>query len=77
MPPPTQFSGVFLGDYTGLTAVDDAHPIWMDTRSPDLFLCPGTGVVGTPPKACTSTDVSGVTSNDQDIFTKAVDVPSR
>ncbi|MDQ6907418.1 MAG: exo-alpha-sialidase, partial [Chloroflexota bacterium] len=77
MPPPTQFGGVFLGDYTGLTAVDDAHPIWMDTRSPDLFLCPGTGVVGTPPKACTSTDVSGVTSNDQDIFTKAVDVPSR
>jgi len=77
MPPPTQFSGVFLGDYTGLTAVDDAHPIWMDTRSPDLFLCPGTGVVGTPPRVCTSTDVSGVTANDQDIFTRGVDVPSR
>ncbi|MBX6341418.1 MAG: exo-alpha-sialidase, partial [Thermomicrobiaceae bacterium] len=41
MPPPTQFDGLFYGDYTGLAAFDgDAYPIWMDTRSPDLFLCP-------------------------------------
>jgi hypothetical protein len=44
MPPPTQFSGLFFGDYAGLAAGDDLHPIWMDTRDAQLFLCPGTGV---------------------------------
>jgi len=77
MPPPTQFGGVFLGDYTGLTAVEEAHPIWMDTRNADLFLCPGTGVVGTPPRACSSTDVDGVTANQQDVFTVALAVPEQ
>ena len=56
MPPPTQFSGTFFGDYTGLDAFDDAHPIWADTRSPDLFLCPGTGTPGHPPDVCTGTE---------------------
>lgn len=53
MPPPIQFNGTFFGDYTGLTAVDDVHPIWMNTRDPDLFVCPGTGAPGVPPTVCT------------------------
>ncbi len=73
MPPPTQFAGVFLGDYTGLTAVDDAHPLWMDTRSPDLFVCPGSGA----PQVCTGTATNARVANDQDIYTRAVEVPSR
>jgi hypothetical protein len=32
LPPPTQFSGTFWGDYTGLTAPDKAYPLWSDTR---------------------------------------------
>ena len=81
MPLPTQFpnglgNSVFFGDYTGLTAVGQtAHPLWMDTRSPDLFLCPGTGVPGVPPAICTATEPNGLVANDQDIFTAAVTVP--
>jgi hypothetical protein len=59
MPPPTQFSGTFFGDYTGLDAQDDAQPVWMDTRDVDLFLCPGTGVPGIPPDVCTGTESAG------------------
>ncbi len=73
MPPPTQFSGVFFGDYTGLTAVDDAHPIWMDTRNPDLFVCPGSS----PPAVCTGSASNASMANDQDIFTLSVEVPGR
>ena len=82
MPVPTQFpdaqgNSVFFGDYTGLSAVDDAHPVWMDTRSPDLALCPGTGVTGVPPKVCTFTSVpNGPVANDQDIFTSSENVPA-
>ncbi len=51
MPAPTQFEGPaggqFYGDYIGLAAIDKAHPIWSDTRSPDLFVCPGTATPGT------------------------------
>jgi hypothetical protein len=78
---PTQFpdaqgNSVFFGDYTGLSVAGNlAHPLWMDTRSPDLFLCPGTGVPGVPPKLCTSKRIDGITLNDQDIFTQAVTVP--
>ncbi len=50
MPPPTQFGGQFYGDYTGLAASQKAFPIWMDTRDPELFLCPGTGKPGVPPR---------------------------
>ncbi len=28
MPPPTQFQGLFLGDYSGLAAIDYAYPAW-------------------------------------------------
>ena len=78
MPLPTQFpdslgNSVFFGDYTGLAAVNQiAHPLWMDTRSPDLFLCPGTGVPGVPPAVCTASEPNGLTANDQDIFTRGV-----
>jgi hypothetical protein len=79
MPPPTQFSGQFYGDYTGLAAATDAHPLWMDTRDADLFLCPGTGTTGHPPALCTGTESaglqSGLAANDEDIFTAALGIP--
>ena len=77
MPPPTQFNGDFLGDYSGLTAVDNAYPLWSDTRSPDLFLCPNTGAPGVPPAVCGGTSSSGLTLNDEDIYTAALSVPSK
>ena len=77
MPPPTQFEGTFYGDYTGLSAAYYAHPIWMDTRSPDLFLCPGTGITGVAPGLCTASGANATIANDQDIFTAAVAVPTR
>jgi hypothetical protein len=67
-PPPTQFGGVFWGDYTGLAALDRAYPLWSDTRSRDLFLCPGTAKPGIPPRLCGLQDSQGP-ANDQDIFT--------
>ena len=70
-PPPTQFSGLFWGDYTGLAALERAYPIWSDTRPRDLFLCPGTGTAGHPPALCGLQDRNG-TANDQDIFTAGV-----
>ena len=70
MPPPTEFSGTFIGDYTGLAAWDDAFPIWADTRQADLFLCPGGG----PPTTCAATEPNGLDANDQEIFTDSVDV---
>lgn len=81
MPTPTQFTntqgnGTFFGDYTGLSVIGNvAHPLWMDTRSPDLFLCPGTGAPGVPPALCTATEPNGHMANDQDIFSQAVTVP--
>lgn len=81
MPSPTQFpnglgNSVFFGDYTGLTVVGQtAHPLWMDTRGPDLFLCPGTGAPGVPPALCTATEPNGRMANDQDVFTQGVTVP--
>jgi hypothetical protein len=81
MAPPTQFSGTFFGDYTGLDADAKAHPIWMDTRDPDLFLCPGTATLGVPPSVCGGTEAGGpqvgMTANDEDIFTAGVDIPTR
>jgi hypothetical protein len=80
MPPPTQFPGTqggqFFGDYTGLAAVDQAHPIWMDTRPRDVFVCPGTGAPGKPPALCGATEKNGLPANDQDIYTDTVKVPS-
>jgi hypothetical protein len=78
MPPPTQFpnsrgNGTFLGDYSGLTAVNNAMPLWSDTRSPDLFLCPATS----PPAVCGATAANGLPANDQDIFLDNVAIPSK
>ncbi len=81
MPLPTQFpdaqgNSVFYGDYTGLSVVDNtAHPLWMDTRDEDLFLCPGTGVPGVPPATCTGVEANGLQANDQNAYTNAVGVP--
>ena len=51
--------GQFFGDYTGLDAYDEqAFPIWMDTRDPELFLCPG-GTATTPPQVCNGTYSTG------------------
>lgn len=77
MPPPTQFAGTFYGDYTGLTAVDNAYPLWMDTRDPELFLCPGTGTTTTPPAICGGSAANASVANDQDVFTAALSVPSK
>jgi hypothetical protein len=74
-PPPTQFSGMFWGDYTGVTAPDNAHPIWSDTRPADLFLCPGSGTAGNPPAICTGSATNAPRANDQDIFTAALSIP--
>jgi hypothetical protein len=66
------------GDYIGLAAIDDqVHPIWSDTRSPDLFVCPGTAVPGTPPALCGATETNGEQANDEDTFTASVGVPPR
>ncbi len=74
MPPPTQFEGTFWGDYAGLTAVDNAYPLWSDTRNGSIALCPGTT---TAPSVCGAKDASGTTLNDQDIYTAALPVPAR
>jgi hypothetical protein len=51
----------------------------MDTRDPDLFLCPGTGTPGTPPENCQGIEgagpQAGLTANEQDIFTAGVSIP--
>ena len=70
MPLPTQFpdvqgNSVFFGDYSGLAVANTAMPLWMDTRSLDLFVCPASG----PPTVCTATEPNGRVANDQDVFT--------
>jgi len=74
-PPPTEFGGVFAGDYEGLTAVSGAHPIWTDSRAVDLFLCPGTGVPGIPPSTCTASSPIAPVANDEDAYTASLDLP--
>ena len=74
MPLPTQFpdtqgNSLFFGDYSGLSAVSGAHPLWMDTRTPDAFVCAGTGLPGVPPGLCTGTEPNGLPANDQTIYT--------
>ena len=82
MPLPTQFpngngNSVFFGDYSGLSAVTEvSHPLWMDTRNKDLFLCPGTGVPGVPPQVCTATEPNGLLANDQNVYTRGKGIPS-
>ncbi|MFL6163820.1 MAG: exo-alpha-sialidase [Jatrophihabitantaceae bacterium] len=77
MPPPTQFGGVFLGDYTGMAAPSNANPLWSDTRTPEYFLCPGTGTAGNPPALCTATASNAAVANDQELRTANVAVPGK
>ncbi len=79
MPPPTEFygtrGGLFYGDYTGLSAVVDAYPIWSDTRNKDLFVCPNSATgPGDPPQVCSATEPNGLLANDEDIYTAQVPV---
>jgi hypothetical protein len=75
MPPPTQFEGLFYGDYAGLAVTDrTAYPVWSDTRSPELFLCPGTGTASTPPAVCKAGAANASVANDQDIYTTALPI---
>ena len=80
MPAPTQFGGPAggqsYGDYVWLSVSDKAYPIWSDTRAKDLFLCPGSGTPGNPPKLCGATETNGLVANDQETFTAAVNVPT-
>jgi len=85
MPPPTQFPesngfSVFWGDYTGLAADNNAHPIWSDTRDPDLFACPGSLPISTPPSVCGATVDNGAGTqfpvNDENIYIANNSVPN-
>jgi hypothetical protein len=75
MPPPTQFDGVFWGDYTGLVAPTNANPLWMDTRTPELFVCPGTATSAGGPQLCGATASNAAVANDQELRTANVAVP--
>jgi hypothetical protein len=77
MPAPSQFSGLFFGDYAGLSALDIAHPFWADVRNPELFLCPGTGTPTAAPGVCTGPAPNASIANDQDVFTDVTAVPLR
>ena len=71
MPPPTQFSGQFYGDYAGLTvAGHTAYPIWSDTRTVDEFTCPGS-----PPTICTGSAPNAPFANDQDTYLTGTPIP--
>ncbi|WP_245805081.1 sialidase family protein [Amycolatopsis australiensis] len=75
MPPPTQFSGTFYGDYAGIAVTArTAYPVWSDTRPPDLFLCPGTGTPGVPPRSCEAGAPNASIANDQDTYTTSVGI---
>jgi hypothetical protein len=75
MPPPTQFAGVFYGDYTGLAVSGDtAYPLWPDTRAAEKFLCPGTGTPGNPPQVCNGSAFNAPYANDQDAYTARIPI---
>jgi len=71
MPPPTEFSGLFWGDYTGVDAINNGHPSWSDTRNEDLILCPG----ASSPTACSFSGSNASVANDQDVFSQGVTLP--
>jgi hypothetical protein len=77
MPPPTQFDGGFYGDYTGLSVANGiAHPIWMDTRDPNLLVCrDSAGEVTLPPDLCTASAPNADVANDQNAYTRELAVP--
>lgn len=72
MPPPSQFDGLFLGDYSGLAVgvrsengVSSlvALPIWSDTRNVGVTSCPAD-----PRQLCQF-------GNDEDVFVGIVSIP--
>ena len=75
-PPPSDFGGLFWGDYTGLTAPGVALPIWSDTRNPELVLCPGTGTPGNPPQTCQTVAANANPANDEDVFVRPMQIPA-
>ena len=76
MPPETEFAGEFYGDYFQLAVVGNtAYPVWSDTRAKDLFLCPGTGTPGNPPKVCTGAGANFSPANDEEIYAAKVALP--
>jgi hypothetical protein len=76
MAPASQFSGQFFGDYSGLSAGDVAHPFWMDTRDPELFVCrDSAGRVTTPPSVCTASAANADVANDQNVYTRRLSIP--
>ena len=79
MPPPTQFPPTnFYGDYSGLSAGDVAHPVWMDTRDPDLFVCrDSAGNVIKPPGVCTAGAPNAAVANDENVYTQGVPIPTK
>lgn len=75
MPPPSQFGGQFYGDYIAVDATaTTAYPVWSDTRNAALFLCPGTGTAGNPPRLCHASAANASIANDQDVYTTAVPI---
>jgi hypothetical protein len=76
MPPPTQFTASFFGDYSGLSAGDVAHPFWMDTRDPELFACrDSAGNVTLPPSVCTASAPNAALANDENVYTRGLAIP--
>jgi hypothetical protein len=76
MPPPSQFSGQFFGDYSGMSAVTTAHPLWMDTRDPELFTCrDSAGIVTKPPSVCTASAANADVANDENLYTRTISIP--
>ena len=82
MPIPTQFPegsySTFWGDYAGLAADTQAHPLWSDTRDPDLFACPAAsgGGISLPPSVCGATTPDGAPLNDTNIYTANNSIPN-
>jgi hypothetical protein len=73
MPPPTQFSGLFMGDYAGIAVTGrTVYPVWSDTRPADQFLCPGTGTPTTPPAVCEGGAANASVANDEDVYTTGI-----
>jgi hypothetical protein len=77
MAPSTQFEGGFFGDYSGLSADNDAaHPIWSDTRDPNLFVCrDSAGEVTLPPSLCTASAPNAAVANDQNSYMRSMPIP--
>jgi hypothetical protein len=75
--PDTQGNSEFYGDYSGLAVRGNtAYPLWMDSRDPDLFLCPHTGKAGSPPKLCFGAAGSvGRRANDENVYTRKLTLP--